>query len=430
MKEDRMQKQEIENVKPKIMFLCNFSNPMIREKLVLSNNVFRSLYYRQIKKASYSQTDYAIWVSDYIDQFEKHNEIEFHVVAPIQGLKGTCQSFEEKGIFYHFYNCSYNIIKSIANTLINFEEKRNYLTIRKRIANIRKRIKPDLVLLCGAENPYYSIGVLDVKECPIYVILQTLLNNPKRIEMGVGSPYKRHIELEIFKYARYFCSCDPEEVEAIKQQNKQAIILPASFPTHRPSVIVPEKKEYDFVFFAKTIGKYKGIEDAIKALSIVKQKYPTVKLKVIGGISESYLETLRGIVNNYKIYSNVIFAGLYQELKETFENVAKAKAVVVPGITGMLNSTVRESMLIGLPTICYETRDTGIINQEEQCLLTAPMEDVEALARQMLFVLDEPEKAQMIAKTGKTYAEKHYSNEAIVNCLLDNCQKILNSNTL
>ena len=430
----KINKERIENMaatkhmgenRYKIMFLCNFSNPLVRERVRLERGRIRSLFYRFKPQQLHYETDYAVWVSDYIEQFEKHPEYEFHIISPMQGLRGESQHFEERGIYYHFYNCSFGLFHSFANVLLNLEERRDYPTIRRRISRIRERISPDLVLLCGAENPYYSIGVIDVKDRPVYVILQTLLNTTKRIEMNVGTPYKRRIELEIFRHAGFFCTSNSEWQRIIREQNEKAIMLPAGFPTHRPEIVVPQEKEYDYVFFAKTVAKYKGVEDLLKAMKIVKEHYPSAKLNIIGGVEADYQKVLAQMIENLGIVDNVHFAGQYQEVREVFENVAKSKSAVLPGVTGTLNSTIRESMLIGLPTICYALPATEYINAQGLCLLTVPMGDVEALARQMRFILEQPEQARKVADRGKEYAERQFSNEARVNKLLENCQRII-----
>ena len=57
--------------------------------------------------------------------------------------------------------------------------------------------------------------------------------------------------------------------------------------------------------------------------------------------------------------------------------------------------------------------------------MTAKMEDVEDLANQMIIVLEHPEQAVIIALNGKEYAERVFSNEVIVNKLIDNSLKII-----
>ena len=334
----------------KIVFLCHFSNPLVREKLDLRKYTLRRLLYN-LKGGAIMYDDFAVWVSDYIAEFEKHPEVEFHIVAPHYGMKREIQSYDLRNIHYHFFRWNYGIIYTALDKLFHLEEKNLFARNRGKMNAIIGEINPDLIILCGAENPYYSVGVLDVTDKPVYVILQTLLNDPKRIEMGVGSPYRREVELRIFKHAGYFCTSGKNVTEKIKERNPNAKILPAGFPTHRENIVLPTYKEYDFVFFAQKITKNKGIEDLLKALGKVAQYHKTVKLNVIGNCDADYKKYLETITKEQDIVNNVSFAGYYQKIDDAFNEVIKAKAVVVPGITAGLNSTVRESMLMGLPTI-------------------------------------------------------------------------------
>ncbi len=409
--------------KPKIVFLCHFSNAIIRERLDLNNYKFRNVL-KGHRQQLYD--DFAIWVSDYIAEFEKHPDVEFHIIAPHYGLKSEIQSFELNGIRYHFFKSNNGIIHTVLEKTFHNEEKEYYPSNRKKISTIIKNVNPDLIILCGAENPYYSLGALDVTDKPVYVILQTLLNDPKRVEMGVGNAYRRKVETAIFKHAVYFCTSGEKEIDRIKECNTDAVILSAGFPTHRPQVVLPIEKEYDYVFFARSVTKNKGIEDLIHALSLVVKKNDALRLNIIGAVENGYKKNLAGLIAELGIANNVHFSGYFQQVADTYKNVAKAKVVVVPGITAGLNSTVREAMLMGLPTICYETTATKQINDDNICLLTAPMEDIETLANQMLFAITCSEQAREISENGKAYAELHFSNEAIVNKLLDNCRIILN----
>lgn len=411
--------------KQKIVFLCHFSNSKVREYLDLKRLEIRN-FINKLRGYPYaSYIDFAIWVSDYIQEFEKHPEYEFHIVAPHKGMKKEFQNFVINGINYHFFKCDSNIICDWYNNHYLIEEKNNYKKNRVRIDKIITEIHPALVMLCGAENPYYSTGVLDINNIPVYVILQTLLNDPKRIEMGVGTPYRRKVEADVFKHARYFSTTTENASKKIHELNTHAVILSAPFPTHRTEVEKSEAKDYDFVFFTKGISKEKGIEDLLKAMAIIVKTYKMASLNVIGSCGPDYRKRLDAMIVSLGIAQNVHFSGFYDKIEDMFSNVAKAKVVVVPGITAGLNSTVREALLMGMPTICYKTSATDDINKEIRCLLTATMGDVEDLAKQMYFTIENPDRTIEIASNGKEYAEKEFSNKAIVDKLLDNCRLII-----
>lgn len=411
----------------KIVFLCHFSTNTIRGHLNLKSYTYRNIIRKWRGATPICYSDFALWVSDYITEFEKYDDIDVHIIAPHKGMKKDVQSFDIDNIHYHIVKCDGPIWQDVVNKRFNQQKKNKYATIRKRIRNITNSVNPDIVLLCGAENPYYSLAVLDVKDKPIYVILQTLLNDPKRIEMGVGTEYRRNVELEVFKHSGYFSTSDTKAIKTIKSVNSKAICLPSGFPTHRPYVPLDVEKESDFVFFSRIITKNKGIEDVLAALTIVKKEVPAVNLNIIGGCKPDYLPFLQNEVLRMGIQDNVHFLGFFQSIEETYAHVATGRAVVVPGITASLNSTVRESMLIGLPTICYETPGTKNINKEKRCLLTAPLNDIQGLAELMLFALNNEEKAHQIGINGKAYAEVVFSNAAIVRTLLENCKLIINN---
>lgn len=411
----------------KIVFLCHFSNAEIRNNLDLKNFKFRNILKKIRGSSLFDYDDFAIWVSDYIQEFENHPEYEFHIVAPHKGMRKEFQHFEIRGVNYSFYKCDSNYFVDMTNQFFHLKEKNDYSKERRRISSIVNNIYPDIIILCGAENPYYSSGVLDIKDTPIIVILQTLLNDPKRIEMAIGSPYRRKVETEIIRYARFFSTTDKTEAALIQDINPEAIILPILFPSHRPLIQIPETKDFDFVFFTRNITKNKGIEQVIEALAIVKLKKPNVHLNIIGSCAPDYKNQLDNIIMNTGIVENVHFSGYYKFINDTYKNVVKSSVAVVPGITATLNGTIRESMLIGLPTICYKTPETEEINKEKQCLYTANMEDVQDLAKLMLDSIDNPYQARMIAQNGKEYADREFSNEAAVNNLLRYCTYIVNN---
>lgn len=409
----------------KIVFLCHFSSSIIRDELELKDYRVRNTIQGWFGRGPVVYDDFAIWVSDYISEFEKYDSLDVHIIAPHKGMKRATQSFDRNHTHYHFVKCDGGFLRDVVNRKFKLEQKTDYAATRKRIGGVIDDVNPDIVLLCGAENPYYSLSVLDVKDKPVYVILQTLLNDPKRIGMGIGTAYRRRVEANIFRHARFFCTSEEKAMNTIRCFNNDALFLPAGFPTHRPDVPLSKSKECDFVFFSRVVSKNKGIEDVIEALAMVKKEFPKVSLHIIGGSNTDYKSFLLDQIKRLDVQDNIRFLGYFQNMEDTYTHVAKAKVVVVPGITAALNSTVRESMLMGKPTICYDTSGTKDINKERRCLLTAPLCDKKMLAGQMMFALKNEDQTQQIARNGKEYAEKVFSNVAIVKRLIENCKLII-----
>ena len=411
-------------MKPKIVFLCHFSSIFVRKHLRLKSHVFRHWLFKVLHRTGFQYHDFAIWVSDYIEEFKKNTDFEYHIVAPHKGMKHQIETFCEEGIHYHFYKCDGSLLYDALNAKFHWDEKNDFKHNRTLIAKIVNTISPQLVCLCGAENPYYSLGVLEVRDVPIYVILQTLLNDELRATYNVSSPYRREKELIVFSHAKYFSTASKKAIDVIRAVNNDAIILPSGFPTHRPRVLECDK-QYDFMFFARSVSKNKGIEDYLKAVSIVSNYFPSVHCGVIGSCEASYRSRLDKIISDNKINDNVSFLGLFDSVDKAYTEVKKSKVLVLPSITAALNSTVREGMLMGQPVICYQNDAIDRINEHERCIITARYRDVEDLASKMKESLEHPEVTTQIGYNALDYSNHHFSNEVIVRKLLENSQLII-----
>jgi len=405
----------------KIVFLCGFSNETVRKRLHLKNwsveNWFRGLFGLRI--VNYS--DSAPWVTSIISVFEKHHEHEFHVVAPQDGMTRRREDFTLSGIHYHFVNLRLPNIKRIINKFTGFEEKSYYKENRRKINNIINEINPDLVTLCGAEVVSHSSAALDIQGKPIFVILQTVLNNPNLQRFYPCSPIRLEIERQIFRKTNYFGCTGQLYKDLLLSINPEANVFRVNLPMIPPPSMPIIEKEYDFVFYAASVVKYKGIEDLVHAFSIVIKTIPNATLNIIGGCSDEYRSYLCDILREGKALDNVVFSGFFPNHNDVYKQIIKSRCVVVPGITAIINSTVVEPLFMGLPVITYVTSGTPELNSEKECVLLAESENVVDLADKMMWAYNHPQEMATMAKNGKEMVEKRYSVEfatrKIIKCM-------------
>lgn len=405
------------NNKKKVVFLCHFSNESVRDSLGLSGN---SLLSWIRKKTNHELKDYAPWVTEFINEFKKCDTYEFHIVAPHPGLKRSIVAYESDGIFYHFYTpFDSPIVRSIKKQIL--KQKENYRLVRQRVSEIISGICPKIVCLCGAENPYYSIAALDVKDCPLYVILQTVLNNPNLKKYNRKFDFRADIEKQVFERADYFGTEDKLYYNILKEIKPKAAILKTTFAWHRPKIKTRPSKEYDFVFYAQRLVKYKGIEDVLHAFVILHAKYPKASLNVIGSCEPQYMTYLQSIIEENSTYEKVTFNGYFPKHDDALLQVMKSSCVVVPGITASINNTILEPMFLGLPVIAYVTSGTPYLNREKECIILAENSNVQDLTAKMEFALNNPDKMAEVANNGASFVNEHFSNEAsgrrLINCL-------------
>ncbi len=407
--------------KKRIVLYCNYTSQYTRSHLYLSNlkmdNVLRGLL--RLPKLKY--IDAAPWIEAFVKFFQTQEEYVLHIVAIQIGLKHATEHFVENGVYYHYVKSGLGMIPKLMDFLFGTQKKKGFPIYQHRFNIALKGIKPDVVMICGAENPDYTTAFLN-NDCPNkLVILQTLMNDSKRIAMGVSTEYRREIENKVIRHSNHFAVPDSQWIGYIKSVNPNAVCHPFTFPTIEPIVDKETRKQYDFVFFAGILGRNKGTNDVVSALAIVAKKFPNVTLNIIGSADDAYMADLRQQINDEGIEKNIIITPSFPVREDVFKQVVKSYVAVLPGITASLNSTVREAMLMGMPTISYETPDTIKINQESQCIITAKMEDVEDLADSMIYALKNPIVLSHISNDGERYAKKFFSQEAFNN----NIEKIL-----
>lgn len=409
----------------RIVFIGPLSNEAVRNRLQLrSNNMqnrIRGLFGIPIVK----YIDIATWVSEYIKVFEKDSQNEYYIISHHNGMKSRHQQFEINGLRYDYISLDSSLIKNWLNKVLKCDEKNNYWNKRKQIKDLISSIHPDLVVVCGAENPHYSFSALDITDVPVFVILQTLLNNPERVKMNVGSPYRRKVEMKILTRCKYFgCSLEKTK-ELLSSINPSAIILDAGFPSKEPTLNYHREKDSFFVFYARALTKFKGLEDTLKAFALFTKRYPDVKLSLIGDLNAEYKRVIDALLEELHIVNKVVFKGCFDTMDEVFLNVQKSNVVVVPGITAPFNTTIVESMFMKLPVIMYRTDISDKINLQDKCLLCAEKGNINDLAEKMFYAYENYNELSLMVENAYKYACANYSSEHITRQLIKSFQTIL-----
>ena len=410
--------------KKRVLFICSFSSKVIRDRLKLKSWHLRNTLLRIVNHPCFVYSDKGVWVSDFINEFERHPEFDYHILATHKGLTSRLQDFDINGISYHFLKSDFTLLGDTLNALFKAEEHSDYHRNRRLMLRVIEKVNPDIVVVCGVENPEYSSVVLDIKNRPVYVLLQTVLNNPKLLKYtNEARGYRAELERRIFLNVNYFGTGIYDYYSLFHSINPKAICLSVNFPSHKPSQVFHHSKEYDFVFFGR-MTKNKGVEDIIKAMGSLIKYHPEARLCIIGSTESDYTDNLRCLADEVGVLNNLIFVPRFKLLDDLYNEVQKSRFALLPGITAF-NSTVRESMLMGLPTIVYDMPLVREINADKVSLLAAHMEDIDDLASKMRFAIEHPETMAEIGTNGKDYAENAFSNFTIGNRLTANLRAII-----
>lgn len=398
--------------KIKVAIVCHFSNAEVRSHLPLDEGRKLYAFVRKVLGLSTKGKGYgdiASWDASSIKYFRERDDIELHVISAHSGLKKRVVSYEDQGVYYSFVRCERATM--LKHLIPNDALWRKMNPMVKDVHRLIDQIKPDLVLLMGAENAYYSSTILGLGKYPVYTLCQTIYNNPERAVYSKVDSKNATTEMEIFKEHHYFGVYCKKHYDLLKDIAPNRFIFKFGFPSSGKLLepITCEKK-YDFVNFALVMSAKKGYTDAIQATALVKKKHPEVKLNLVGGGSEEQKAEFQKMADNLGVHDNVIFTPFFEKKSDLFLHIQKSRFALLPCKMDNTSGTMTQSMQLGLPLVVYKTTGTPAFNREKECVLIAELGNVEDLATKMLELMDNPEKAEMLKKNAREFQEKRVEN--------------------
>lgn len=416
-----------EDRKMKVAMICHFSNKEVREHLPLSKRRLyrfaRKLLGMPRKGGGYG--DIAPWDNNFIDATKARDDIELFVISAHGGLKRSRVSFDADGIHYHFIRCE--VATLLKNLIPNDDVWRFLNPMSPKVKKLVQRINPDLVLLIGTENAYYSSTILGIQDYPIFVLCQTVYNNP---EFGALDKKNASTELKILEKEQYVGVYSDKHYHLLRGLGYNHYIFDFQWPIPR-SFFVPtpcDKKKFDFINFAFHMSREKGFHDSIEALAIVKKKYPNVTLDLVDGGNDIVRAELKKMIKDLGLENNVTFTPFFAERNDLFQHLQQVRFAVLPCKVDHISGTQLQSMQYGLPVVCYKTTGTPTLNEEKECVLIAEMNNVKDLAEKMLLLMDNPTKAEELKTNALEFSRKRIQKaEENMPRLVENFKSIINN---
>ena len=384
----------------KFLLIAGFSNEEIRSHLDLKEKsrwVNWALKMLKLPSRSVEFRDHAQWVVDIINDFEKRNDIELHVLGPHIRLKRRIEEFQLRGVKYHFYQSEWTKFIRIVGNYKVWERLQNSSGLAKELAD---KIKPDLVILSGAENPTTSYSIMELGEYPRICLCQTILNDISVKVVNKRDVLKWNIEKEILQELNHVGVYCKKHYDLLRQLGYNGNIYKFNYPIENKEVVPQKEQLFDFVNFALNHSSAKGTQDSIRALAIVKQKYPLITLNIVGGVSDQLRQELKILIKNLDLEKNVIFTPFFERIDDLMNHIVKSRFAILPCKLDYISGTMGQSMSSGLPIVVYKTTGTPTLNKDKECALIADIDDVEGLAKHMITLLSNPLKAEELKNNG------------------------------
>lgn len=401
--------------KIKVVWICHFSDKKTRDCIKFDKFYYKTIIKKILLKPIRGWQDYAVWNSNAITEFEKFDDIDLTIIFPHAGIKGDIQEFSLNGINYICFRSEDDYLGSFIINRITKSIRNNYPKNRKLIIELISRIKPDIVHVIGAENPYYSMAALDIPDnIPSIVSLQTLISDPnfKRNYPIREEHYNNlsSIESNIIKSCDYIATPVQLFQEIIKDKIKpNAIFLNISLAVGQDIDTSYMEKKYDFVYFAANINK--AGDFAIEAFALAHHNMPEITLNVSGSFSADFKAKLDKRITELGISDSVIFTGSQPTHDDVLRQIKKSRFAILPLKIDLVSGTIREAMACGLPVITTITPATPDLNRDRESVLLSEKGDFQAMANNMIRLLKDEKLACRLKENGIRTVHESYSNE-------------------
>lgn len=160
------------------------------------------------------------------------------------------------------------------------------------------------------------------------------------------------------------------------------------------------------VVLIATSIKDKGQEDFLEAAYIVSKSLPDAEYAIIGGGNKSYIEELNDLALRLGINKKVFFVDFMEDIAPVYSAL---DVLVCASMKETFGRTIVEAMLAGKPVVSTRCGGPDDIVIDEVTGLLVPLSSPEEMARAILRILGDGQRASLMGREGKKRAERCYS---------------------
>lgn len=177
-----------------------------------------------------------------------------------------------------------------------------------------------------------------------------------------------------------------------------------------PAIAAQYRKAPQQLVVVGRVEMIKGHKYLLNALPAVLEKFPAVKLLVLGNGTEK--ENLQQQAKELGIETAVEFLGFQSNPADWVSN---SDVIVLPSLFEPFGLVYIESFALKTPVVAFDVQATNEIIQHNETGLLAPVFDAAALAQHIIHLLQNPEERIRLAGNAHTRYATHFTKERMVN---------------
>lgn len=227
------------------------------------------------------------------------------------------------------------------------------------------------------------------------------------------------IECEMVKNAHYIAVQSEWTKSQIFHLNTNASYFKVNRALRSEFLVCKKWSEFAHtspIIYSAAVGfPLKGMDVLLNALAIIKQQFPSVKLRIAGAVgrkdflADGYVRYLLRIIKRLDLQKNIIWLGSV-DAEAIIQNLQEASVFVNPSIIESYSLVLAEAMAVGTPTVVsYAGAMPELAEPNNEALFFTPM-DYKMCAYQILKLLSNQELPNQLSHNAITRTQSRNSD--------------------
>jgi glycosyltransferase involved in cell wall biosynthesis len=242
-------------------------------------------------------------------------------------------------------------------------------------------------------------------------------------------------ENEIIKGHKYIAVQSPWLEAQVRSVNNDAYIFHNEFSLQKPFYSSPPwryKENYRIFCSTSYPLPFKGLHVAIRAVAILKKKYPNIQLRIAGAYpkkglrQDGFVSWLLCEARRLGVESNLLWLGPLT-VQEILDELQNCSANVVPTFVEGYCLALAEALYLGVPTAISFTGGTSYLAEDDETGLFFPPGDDAMCAYQLDRLLKDRVLAERLSSKSREAAKVRNDRNYIIKNQLDIYRNILSS---
>ncbi|AQX83630.1 glycosyltransferase family 4 protein [Elizabethkingia bruuniana] len=292
---------------------------------------------------------------------------------------------------------------------------KNILGHRKKLSEILKELRPDIVISMFTKDVYIIPGIKDGSKKILEIHTSRYTWLLARAERGIIGRFQNWLDQYVIrKYDRFVILTNEDKAHWNGVSNLEVIPNANSFEPEESSTLTNR--------VVVAVGRYfdsKKFDDLIRAWEIINRKFPEWKLNIIG--DGPMKGALQKQIQNSGLTEVISLKPTTPLIMQEYLN---SSIVVLPSLFEGLPMVLLEGQACGVPLVAYECKcgPKDIIVDGENGFLVE-IGNVEMLADRILRLIENDDLRFEMGKKAKLYS-KRFSEEIVMKKWNDLFQKI------